>query len=169
MNLVQSSVRRKGKNKSVRKTVQLSNDLMDMIEERAAEETLPVASVIRRAVADYLKLYRDGSLPDVNLDGLEQRERKGARGPAPQWPVSVSYVLSDNHSHDVEQLSRERGESVADIVRCAIGLALAREVSPERPMSRLPHGFVTKDHGESRDKSERIVIDVLHEIRGNKV
>jgi hypothetical protein len=149
--------------RSVRKTAQISNLMMEIVEKRAAAEALPVATYVRRAVAEFVALATKGPLPEVNLDGLEDRHR-GNRGPVAQWARSVSYVLDPQLSEEVSLLAERRGESISDVVRRAIGLALVREVKPVRPMARLPEGWVTESAVVTGESSEQTVIDVLKEI-----
>jgi predicted transcriptional regulator len=150
---------------SLRKTVQISNELMNALERRSTEEDLPVATIVRRAVLEYVKLAERDQLPSIDLTGLEERERRGRRGPAPQWPIPVSYVLDPELSERATRLAAQTGENLTELARSAIGLALAREALPLRAMTPLTHGFVTRDTGAPSDEAERAVISVLEEIR----
>lgn len=149
--------------RSVRKTAQISNAMMEAVEVRAAEEALPVATIVRRAVSEYVSLAEQGALPLVNLEGLEDGGR-GARGPSAQWTRSVSYVLSTELSESVSRLAEREDEGVTQIVRSAVGLALVRESRPVKQMRVLSHGFVTKPVAASKS-TDRTVVDVLKEIR----
>lgn len=151
--------------KTKRKTVNVSSLLMAALEERAAEEGLPVSRVIAQAIRRYLDAALADDLPTVDLAGVEDSGRRGSRGPAVQWPVQVSYVLDEALSEGVVALAERRDTGPNDIVREAIGLALAHQVVPARSPTRLRHDFITYDDASTARKARRPVIQVLDELR----
>ena len=128
-------------------------------------ESLPVAAVVRRSIGEFVRRAKEESLPEIRLDGLEDRQRRGSRGPVTQWPLTVSYVLDADLADDFESVAAARGETVSDAARAAIGLALATKGLPDRPMTPLSNGFVTKSPGRKGSNPYREVLEVRSVLR----
>jgi hypothetical protein len=137
----------------IRKTVQLSDKLMDAIEERAALEVLPSATFIRRAIKQFLDL--DPADTPVNVGRFAERKRTGSRGPLRQWPRGVSYVVQADMAEALSALAATRTEAsekkttVADLVREAIVLELDSPRFPHRALPRDELGLTTSGVGQS--------------------
>ncbi len=151
--------------KTIRKTANLSSRLVAALEHRAEDEALPLGRVIRQAITQYVQAARTGNLPAIDLDGIEDKDRRGSRGPAAQWPVQVSYVLDADISEEVDVLAKREKVGYSDVVRRALGLAAVRQIVPARAPTRLRHGFVTYDDATRATPSKRPVVQVLDELR----
>lgn len=161
--------RRRRATEGVRRTVQLSNALMGALDERAAQESLPLAAVVRRAIIDLVDgVQREGRLPDVGLEELEEGVRRGRRGPAIQWPERVSYVLPHEQAERMDELASKHGIPVAMIVRMALVLALAEPVASIRPLRTTEDGFVTAAPPKGASARGRQTVDIFDRLRNRE-
>lgn len=153
---------------AVRKSVQLSNAIMGELDDRAAQETLPLAAVVRRAVTQFLETVDStGALPDVNVARLDEAIRTGRRGPATQWPERVSYVLPRDLADRLEEAAQRHQVTTADFVRRALHASMAEPSASIRPLRRTEAGFVTAAPPRGAAARGRQTVD-LFEGLGNK-
>jgi predicted DNA binding CopG/RHH family protein len=160
------SILRSKKEKRDRLTVQLSNAAMGALDERAAQESLPLAAVVRRSVRQLMDdVAAAGELPEVDLNASEDRVRTGRRGPATQWPERVSYVLPSEMTAELRELAAAHGVKVQDFVRLAVYLALSEPLPTVRPLRRTEGGFVTAAPPKGAAARARQTVDLLDTIR----
>lgn len=148
-----------------RRTVALSVMMMSALDDLAAAEQLPVATVVRRAIADYVQRGQAAGPPDVDLSPFkESGRRRGKRGPSVKWPRSVSYVLPMELSDALVEIANGNDWTENEVARRAVAFALGREVLTERPMSRLDHGFVTKAKPSTADDADRAIVATFNTL-----
>lgn len=151
---------------TARKSVQLSNALMGALDDRAAQEALPLATVVRRSVLRFLRdVEGAGILPEIDLESADDAVRMGRRGPATQWPERVSYVLPREESDRLEHLASAHGVSAAELVRTALHLALAEPIASVRPLRTTETGFLTASPPRGAAARARQNIELLDGLR----
>lgn len=147
-----------------RLTVQLSNVLADALDQRAAAEALPFATVIRRAITWYLSYATAEAVQAVDPEAFERKAARGRRGPAVQWPVAVSYVLDAALASELKQHAKREGESVAAVARRAAAAFLTCVPAYPVQVTRLEHGFITYDQPDGVEARIRKSAQTWHEV-----
>jgi hypothetical protein len=150
----------------VRRSVQLSNTLMGALDDRAAQESLPLATVVRRSVLRFLReIEATGAVPEIDLNAAEDAVRTGRRGPATQWPERVSYILPREDADRVDQLASFHGVSAAELVRSALYMALTEPIASVRPLRTTETGFVTASPPQGAAARTRQNVELLDRLR----
>jgi len=139
---------------------------MGALDERAAQESLPLATVVRRSVLRLLtEIEATGANPEVDLEEAEQAVRTGRRGPATQWPERVSYVLPREDADRLDQVALIHGISAAELVRSALYLALSEPIASVRPLRTTETGFLTTAPPQGAAARARQNVELLDRLR----
>jgi predicted transcriptional regulator len=136
-----------GQGNTNRFTVQLSNDVIMRVQDRAVAEGIPMSAVVRRAVMIFLMelaaVGGDASLlVEIDLADYEDRLRR-KRGPMAMWPERVNYALKDDVAAELQHVAEHLDRSVADLAREAVIRHVAFGVADAPPATtRNANGFV---------------------------
>ena len=153
-----------GRSRGQRLTVQLSSDIVRRVETTAAVEGTTMAAIVRRAVMLHLMEVREEAnggrkLKPLNLDEYEERLRRGARGPALQWPERVYYVLPEALAEDMTNAAASTGQTVAELAREAVIRHVrwaVRDAPLRAPSERDSRGFARpKPNPRAKSESRR--------------
>ena len=153
-----------GQGKTQRFTVQLSNDVIVRVQQRAVAEAIPMSAVVRRAVMVFLMeleaVDEDLSrLVPIDLAEYEDRLRR-KRGPLAMWPERVNYVLKEDVAKELQRVADRLDRSVADLAREAVIRDVAfgvaeLPVEPERNANGFTRAAPSHQNEDSPSSSKR--------------